>query len=147
MKESPIDTPTLSDLAKDKTKQPESLIFISIDGKEKQTKLSIDKKGNTYQIITVEPYADLAVSVKNTDKVLPKTTFNGVTIKATKNKSNIISASVLAPKDNGIYSLKVGNLTLEVRVVRPVAVVTPKSATTTPTQLSPIQKLWSWFTK
>ena len=159
MKESPINTPTLTELARDKTKQPESLIFVTVDGKEKETKLSIDRKGNTYQIITVEPYAAITASVKNTNKTIPKATWNGTEMKVTKDKKNIIKLSLTAPKDNGVYTLKVGTLTLEVKVITPAPA--PSDATvgggggagggvTTvsgPKKLSPILKLWSWFGK
>ena len=117
MKESPINTPTLSELAKDKTKQPESIVFVSVAGVEKETKLSIDKKGNTYQMITVLPSATLDINVKNTDKVLPKTTFNGVDIKTSKDKQNIIKLSASMPKESGLYTLKIGSLTLNITVL------------------------------
>ena len=117
MKESPINTPTLSELAKDKTKQPESIVFVSVAGVEKETKLSIDKKGNTYQMITVLPSATLDINVKNTDKVLPKTTFNGLDIKTSKDKQNIIKLSASMPKESGLYTLKIGSLTLNITVL------------------------------
>ena len=156
MKESPIDTPTLTDLTKDKTKQPENLIFVSVDGKEVSTKLSIDKKGGVYQMITVSPYDVLAVSTKNTNKTIPKATWNGVGVKTTKDKNNIVKLSINAPKDAGVYILKVGTLTLEVKVITSTPApannggVTTGSGGATNTQakkLSPIQKLWSWFGK
>ena len=163
MKKSPINTPTLLELAKDKTKQPESLIFISVNSGEEETKLSIDKKGNLYQIITVEPDDTLIISAKNTDKTLPKITFNGVDIKASKDKQNVIKLSVVAPKNNGIYILKLGSLTLNIIVDKTVAsdnsrkqgshmgagAINNGGVTTVdqPKRLSPIQKLWSWFGK
>jgi len=147
MKESPINTPTLSDLVKDKTKQPESLIFASANGNESSTKLMIDKKGGAYQIITVEPYAVLDIDVKNTNKVLPKASWNNIDAKVVKDKQNIIKLSVVAPKENGTYTLKVGELTLQVRVVAATAVGGGAGTSTQPKKLSPIQKLWSWFVK
>ena len=151
MKESPINTPTLSELAKDKTKQPESIVFVSVAGVEKETKLSIDKKGNTYQMITVLPSATLDINVKNTDKVLPKTTFNGLDIKTSKDKQNIIKLSASMPKESGIYILKVGSLVLQVKVYvvsgtgDKIGVTIGKEAQQK--KLLPIQKLWSWFKK
>ena len=149
MKESPINTPTLTDLTKDKTKQPETLIFVSVGGKEVPTKLSIDTKGNIYQMITVEPYTTLDVDVKNTSKTTPKATWNNQDIKTTKDKNNIVKLSITAPKDAGVYTLKVGTLTLEVKVVISTPAPADNGGVTTPTpkKLSPIQKLWSWFGK
>jgi hypothetical protein len=144
MKESPINTPTMTELKQDKAIQPESLIFISVDGKERETKLSIDKKGSIYQMITVEPYSSLSVSVKNTNKVIPTVIWNGVKTKFTKDKQNIIRFSLTTPKDNGVYILKVGTLTLNVEVKRPEITPTVKNETK---KLSPIQKMWSWFGK
>ena len=151
MKESPIDTPTLSDLTKDKTKQPENLIFVSVDGKEAPTKLSIDKKGGVYQMIAVSPYDVLTISTKNTNKTIPKATWNGIGVKTAKDKNNIVKLSITAPKDAGVYTLKVGTLTLNIAVEKPAT--TSTGGVTTPTtqtpqkKLSPIQKLWSWFGK
>jgi len=162
MKESPINTPTLSDLVKDKTKQPESLIFASQNVTQVSTKLMIDKKGSVYQIITVEPNAVIDVDVKNTGKTTPKTTFNGLDIKTGKDKQNIIKLSVVAPKEIGTYTLKVEQLTLQVKVISPTAATVGKgtgatnnsgvttgvvSSNTQPKKLSPIQRLWSWFVK
>ena len=164
MKESPINTPTLSDLAKDKTKQPESLIFASENGTQVSTKLSIDKKGSVYQIITIESYTTLDINVKNTDKTIPKASWNNSDMKVVKDKQNIIKLSVVAPRENGSYTLKVGTLTLQVKVVTQTSPATnnkatssnsstggvSSSGTTTDTgakKLSPIQKLWSWFVK
>jgi len=157
MKESPINTPTLSDLVKDKTKQPESLIFASQNGTQVSTKLMIDKKGSVYQIITVEPNAVIDINVKNSDKTLPKASWNNADAKVVKDKQNIIKLSVVAPKDIGSYTLKVGALTLQVKVVKQVAGVNNggvgiganggTSPNTQPKKLSPIQKLWSWFGK
>ena len=152
MKESPVNVPTLTELNKDKTTVPESLIFVSVDGKERETKLSIDKKGEVYQIINVEPYATLDVSVKSTAKKVPSATFNKQTIKTTKDKKNIVRLSVVAPKGGGSYTLKVGTLTLEVRVIKsqPTTPATGNQNTGTPApqkKLSPLQKLWSWFSK
>ncbi len=159
MKESPINTPTLTELAKDKTKQPESIIFVSLNKEETSTKLSIDKKGNLYQTINVLPQDILTISAKNSDKKLV-VTLDGETIKVIKDKKNIVKLSIVAPKDAGIYSLKVGLLKLRVRVEKSVAVPENDSGATTglvdvnnnkvtETQstknLSPIQKLWVWF--
>ncbi|MEI6553151.1 MAG: hypothetical protein WCO09_01135 [bacterium] len=149
MKDSPVNTPTLTELNKEKAVQPESLIFVSVDGKEKETKLSIDKKGNVYQIVTVEPYATLDVSVKNTAKTKPVAVWNGKVVTTIKDKKNIIKFSVMTPKGAGSYNLRVGTLTLEVRVVTPQPVKPSAGSGNTGTQkkLSPIQKLWSWFGK
>jgi hypothetical protein len=145
MKNSPINTPTMTELAQESATQPESLIFISVDGKERETKLSIDRKGSIYQMITVEPYSALSVSVKNTNKIKPIATFNNQTIKTTKDKQNIIKFSLTAPKDNGVYTLKVGSLSLNVEVKRPKTATPP--TVNQPKKLSPIQKVWSWFEK
>ena len=126
---------------------PKSLA-VSINGRDVPTKLSIDKKGSVYQIITVAPDDTLLISAKNTDKTMPKATFNGVDIKTSKDKQSIIKLSVTAPKDAGVYTLKIGTLTLQVKVVstQPQAPANPNPQTPVK-KLSPIQKLWSWFVK
>jgi photosystem II stability/assembly factor-like uncharacterized protein len=143
MKDSPVNTPTLSDLAKDKTKQPTNLIFTSVDDKETPTKLSIDKKGRTYQILTVEPNDTIDISIKNTNKTLPITIFDNNPIKPNKDKNNNITLTLNAPTEQGTRILTVGDLTLEIRVKAPAPVVTPKVEK----KLSPIKKMWNWFTK
>jgi autotransporter-associated beta strand protein len=119
MKESPIETPTLHELAKEKVPQPTTLMFISVDGLEKKTKLSIDKKGNAYQIISVEPESYIYVNLKNKDKEVTAT-FNNEYVKFVKNKDGIIKLNVMTPRALGLYTLKVGTLILEVRVVNKV---------------------------
>ncbi len=119
MKESPIETPTLNELTKEKVPQPTSLMFISVDGLEKKTKLSIDKKGNAYQIISVEPESYIYVNLKNKDKVATAV-FNNEDVKITRSKDDVIKLNVMAPKELGRYVLKVGTLILEVRVVSAV---------------------------
>ncbi len=162
MKDSPINTPTLTELTKNNTPRPETLMFVSVDGKEKETKLSIDKKGNTYQIISVEPNTYIYVSVKNTNKNV-KAEFNNKEVVIMRDKNNIIKVVVPSPAEIGTYALKFGDLLLEVRVKTIVAVeepqpVVPTGAYTPPAdggvttdgvskKLSPIQKLWNWFTK
>jgi hypothetical protein len=141
MKESPVNTPTLSDLAKDKTKQPTNLIFTSVDDKETPTKLSIDKKGRTYQILTVEPGDTIDISIKSTNKTLPVTIFDNNPIKPNKDKNNNITLSINAPKEQGARILTVGDLTLEIRV----KVQAPASALKVEKRLTPIVKMWRWF--
>jgi hypothetical protein len=143
MKESPVNTPTLSDLAKDKTKQPTNLIFTSVDNTETPTKLSIDKKGRTYQILTVEPNDTIDISIKSTNKTLPVTIFDNNPIKPNKDRNNNITLSINAPKEQGTRILTVGDLTLEIRVKEVVPVVSPK----VDKKLSPIKKMWNWFVK
>ena len=116
MKESPIETPTLNELTKEKVLQPTSLMFISIDGLEKKTRLSIDKVGNAYQIISVEPNSYIYVNLKNKDKVI-NVAFNNEEVKVFKSNNDVIKLNFMVPKELGTYMLKVGTLNLEVRVV------------------------------
>ena len=141
MKESPVNTPTLSDLAKDKTKQPTNLIFTSVDNTETPTKLSIDKKGRTYQILTVEPNDTIDISIKSINKTLPITIFDNNPIKPNKDKNNNITLSINAPKEQGTRILTVGDLTLEIRV----KVQDPAPAPKVEKKLTPIVKMWKWF--
>lgn len=119
MEESPIHTPTLKELKKDNIAQPNNLLFVSLDGREAQTKLSIDEKGNVYQIIDVEPETYVYVSVKNTSKNI-KAEFEGNGVAILKDKNNIVKVVVPSPAEVGNYTLKVGNLLLEVRVKKVV---------------------------
>jgi len=143
MKESPINTPTLSQLSKDKTKQPTNLIFVSVDNKETPTKLSIDKKGRAYQILTVAPNSTIDINVKSTDKTLPEIVFDNNEVQSKKDKNGNVKVSLNAPVDQGTRALTVGNLKLEIRVVKSEAPAQPKVEK----KLSPIVKMWSWFGK
>jgi len=142
MKNSPINTPTLTELRNEKTVMPKTLMFASVGGEEKSTKLSIDKKGKIYQIITVSPDSIINLSINGNGGAsdvggkggvvgkgdvgssgvsangmsLPKVVFNGKNILSTKDKNGIVLLNVVAPKDAGVYVLNVGGLTLEVRV-------------------------------
>ena len=160
MKESPIDTPTLSQWKGGKTSQSVGLMFVSVDGVEKSTKLSIDIKGNLYQMVDVKPYSTVSVTTKNMDKSL-KVTFNNKVVNFAKDKTGQVLLDVTAPRDAGTYTLKVGVSTLQLKVAKPpvapsVAVSAGVAAKTDRTdtfpadaskKLSPIQKLWSWFLK
>jgi hypothetical protein len=143
MKESPVNTPTLSQIKQDKTKQPTNLIFTSVDDKETPTKLSIDKKGRTYQILTVEPNDTIDISIKSTNKTLPVTIFDNNPIKPNKDKNNNITLSLNAPKEQGTRVLTVGDLTLEIRVKVQAPAPVPKVEK----KLTPIVKMWRWFVK
>jgi hypothetical protein len=142
MKDSPVNTPTLTDLSKDKTKQPTNLIFTSINGEETRTKLSIDKKGKTYQVLTVSPDTKIDINVKSNNKTIPPVVFDNNNITPTKDKDNTIKLSLNAPTQEGTRVLTVGELTLEIRVEKP-KVIQPKVEK----KLSPIIKLWRWFGK
>jgi photosystem II stability/assembly factor-like uncharacterized protein len=114
MENSPINTPTLNQIIKTKTLQPLNLLFVSVDGIETPTKLSIDAKGGLYQIINVNPYSVLAVSARHIDKKVA-VTFNGKNVKYSKDKNNVVKVDVAVPKGGSVHVLKIGNLLLEVR--------------------------------
>ena len=143
MSDSPINTPTLRELADNNNTRPDNLIFISVDGVQQQTRLSVDEKGNTYQIINVDPYSALVVTVKDTSKTV-SASFDGKVIKANKDKNSIITVNLQAPKSGDKHTLKINGAILEIRVNKPV-VVSPTAQAVK--QKSPLQKLWSWFSK
>jgi hypothetical protein len=158
MKNSPINTPTLKQVTKDGIVQPDNLLFVSIDGTEIKTKLSIDKTGKVYQIINVEPETYIYVSVKNTSKKI-KAEFNNEEIKVIKDKKNIIKVAVPSPAEIGIYKLLIGELILEVRVNKVVTsemtepentpnnnyVQTIPKADLKTNRPSFINNIWSWL--
>ena len=151
MKESPVNTPTLTDLQKSNVAQPSTLIFTSVDNVPTPTKLSVDIKGGVYQTITVEPYAVLSINAKNTDKKIT-TSFNNKAVKVVKDKNNILKFEVVAPREEGTYKMKVGNLNLNVKILKKVSPSAPANSVSSASnqlnkaKLSPIQKVWSWFT-
>jgi hypothetical protein len=115
MKESPVNTPTLKQFLSTRTQQPYNLIFVSVDGVGKPTKLSIDAKGNLYQIVNVASYSAIGVTAReNSEKVI--VTFNGKETKFVKDNKNIVKVNVVVPGGGGTNILKIGKLTLEVRV-------------------------------
>ncbi|MEI6553245.1 MAG: hypothetical protein WCO09_01635, partial [bacterium] len=100
---------------------PNLPITVLINGEEKETKLLIDSKGKVYQSIVVDSSVELGIKVKNPNsKGIAAVSFNGKNIKVTKDKKNEIKFKITAPKDDGSYILKVGVLTLEVKVVTKV---------------------------
>jgi len=116
MKESPVNTPTLKQFLSTRTLQPLNLMFVSVDGLETPTKLSIDANGNLYQIINVNSYSALGVTARENDKKVV-VTFNGKGTKFVRDSKGIVKVNVITPRGGGTHILKIGKMTLEVRVV------------------------------
>ncbi len=147
---SPVKTPTLMEIINNGIVQPKNLLFVSVDGLETETRLSIDRRGSAYQILTVRPNAVINVNVKaDKTNALPKTIFDNNPILASRDKNNNITITLNTPRELGAKVLTVGDLILEIRVraTAPDPASSIMSATSQGKNLSPIIKLWSWFAK
>ena len=148
MTDSPISIPTIDQTIKENGKRPNDIIFVSVDGKDVPTKISIDQKGNVYQILNVESYSSIEASVKSNAKIV-SAYFNNKAIKVTKDKKSIVDTKITAPRGPGKYTLKLVGITLEIHVSVPVipasSDIPTKQNSAGSAKKSPLQKMWSWF--
>jgi hypothetical protein len=132
----PLILPKLSDIPSS-IKIPDSIHFVTVDGKQVATNLSVDKKGKLIQTITVPVNANLGVFI-NVPKVKSKVLFNNQRLTYLPLNNGSV-ATFTAPEKEGVYSLIASNtFKLEITVVSPV--VSPKSP-------PPKKSVWSWFSK